>query len=296
MPVTLAVLVAALIVAAAVWVLSRSPRTPDPADPEVEERWLVGWLRAHPRFGAAARTIDREAAGGLMLAVALAIVFTTALVVGIVFDMVDQESGLARWDESVARWGSENATSWSTDVLDFVTDFGGTRYLVLICGAVALYDYIRHRNGNVFLFFLVILVGVVLINNGLKMIVDRERPDVPHLVMPSGSSFPSGHSSAAAAAWFALALVVSRTWSRRGRAVAAAVAAIVTVAVAASRALLGVHWLTDVVAGMMVGWGWFLLVALVFGGRIQRLGEPAERAAPAAVPEPAPTGSPRPPR
>jgi undecaprenyl-diphosphatase len=231
-----------------------------------------------------------------MLAVALAIVFTTALVVGIVFDMVDQESGLARWDESVARWGSENATSWSTDVLDFVTDFGGTRYLVLICGAVALYDYIRHRNGNVFLFFLVILLGVVLINNGLKMIVDRERPDVPHLVMPSGSSFPSGHSAAAAAAWFALALVVSRTWSRRGRAVAAAVAAIVTVAVAASRALLGVHWLTDVVAGMMVGWGWFLLVALVFGGRIQRLGEPAERAAPAAVPGPTPTGSSRQPR
>ena len=129
---------------------------------------------------------------------------------------------------------------------------------------------------NVALFLLVVLVGVSAINNGLKLIVDRERPDVPHLVDPAGSSFPSGHSAAAAAAWFALALVVSRSWPRRGRAAAAAVAAIVTVAVATSRALLGVHWLTDVVAGVMVGWGWFLLTALVFGGRIQRLGEPVE--------------------
>jgi membrane-associated phospholipid phosphatase len=43
--------------------------------------------------------------------------------------------------------------------------------------------------------------------------------------------------------------------------------------------LLGVHWLTDVVAGLVVGWGWFLLSALVFGGRFQRLGEPAVRVA-----------------
>jgi undecaprenyl-diphosphatase len=70
---------------------------------------------------------------------------------------------------------------------------------------------------------------------------------------------------------------------------------VITFAVAASRALLGVHWLTDVVAGVAVGWGWFLLVALVFGGRIQRLGEPVERAA-AEVRPPSATASPGPPR
>ena len=293
MPVTLAVVLAAVLAAAGVWALSRSPAVPGPADPEAEERWLVAWVGRHPRFGATARTIDRRAVGGLMLVAALSIVFATAVVVGIVFDMVDHQGGLARWDTAVADWGSRNATQWSTDVLDALTNLGGTRYLLVIVGTVAVADFVRHRNANVALFLLAVLIGVVMINNGLKLAVDRERPPVTHLVGTSGSSFPSGHSAAAAAVWFALALVVSRHWTRRGRAACAAVAAIIAVAVASSRALLGVHWLTDVIAGLVVGWGWFLLAALVFGGRIQRIGEPAERAARATRGSPA-SPSPRP--
>jgi undecaprenyl-diphosphatase len=293
-PVALAVVITALVAAGAVWALSRSPGGPEPADPETEERWLVSWLMRHPRFGGPARAIDRQVAGGMMLVVALATTFATALIVGVVLDMIDRHAGLARWDRAVADWGSRNATEWSTSALDALTDLGGSGYLAIAFVAVAIWDYARRRNANVVLFLLVILAGVVLINNGLKLLVDRERPDVTHLVGTSGSSFPSGHSAAAAAAWFALALVVARHWSRRGRAVAAALAATIAVAVAASRALLGVHWLTDVVAGVTVGWGWFILSALVFGGRIQRLGDPAERAASELEPT-RPTASTRPP-
>jgi undecaprenyl-diphosphatase len=278
-PVTLVVLLVAMAAAGAVWALSRSPKAPDPADPEREERWLVRWLGGHSHFGQFVRNVDRQAAGGLMLVAALAVVFATALAVGVVFDMVDRGSGLARWDQTVADWGSRNATEASTRVLETLTNLGGTAYLTALLIGIAVYDYVRHRNADVVLFLVVALVGIVLVNNGLKLIVDRERPPVDHLVGTSGSSFPSGHSSAAAAAWFAFALVVARHWSRRGRAVAAGLAALITFAVAASRALLGVHWLTDVVAGVAVGWGWFLLSALVFGGRMQRLGDPAARTA-----------------
>ena len=124
-----------------------------------------------------------------------------------------------------------------------------------------------------------------MLNNGLKMLVDRERPDVLRLVEVSGASFPSGHSAAAAAGAAAVALVVGRDRRRRTRAVLAAVAALVAIAVATSRALLGVHWLTDVVAGVFVGWGWFLLVAVLFGGRLFRLGDPVVKAG-ATAPEP----------
>ena len=56
-------------------------------------------------------------------------------------------------------------------------------------------------------------------------------------------------------------------------------AALIAIIVATSRALLGVHWVSDVLGGLAFGWGWFLLVAVVFGGRAQRLGDPVVDAA-----------------
>lgn len=275
MSVTVIVVAAAVAAAIAVWVLSNVGRDVDTIDPAAEERWLVTWLGGHPRWGSQVRAVDRRLAGGVMLVAGLTIVFVTAAVVGVLADMVDRNTGLARWDRAVADWGSDHATERSTAILDVVTDLGGTLTVVIVAAAIAGADYVRRRNLDVVWFLVTVLAGNALINNLVKVVVGRERPDVPHLVETSSYSFPSGHSATAAAATCAFALILTRTGSRRARATAAAVAALVTGAVAASRALLGVHWLTDVVAGVVMGWGWFLLAALAFGGRIQRLGDAA---------------------
>jgi membrane-associated phospholipid phosphatase len=279
MSVTLIVLATAIAVALAVWAASNTGRDVDTIDPTAEERWLVAWLGRHPRWGDRVRAVDRRAAGGVMLVASLAIVFATATIVGVLADMVDRDAGVARWDRAVAEWGSEQATTWSTEALGVVTELGGTVTVVVIAAVIAVADYRRYRNRDVMWFLFAVLAGNAAINNVVKVVVGRARPDVPHLVATSSYSFPSGHSATAAAAWCAFALVVTRARSRRARVAAATTAALVTGAVAASRALLGVHWLTDVIAGVVMGWGWFLLCAIAFGGRIQRLGDPAELAA-----------------
>ena len=62
------------------------------------------------------------------------------------------------------------------------------------------------------------------------------------------------------------------------RALLAGTAGGIAVAVASSRVLLDFHWVSDVVAGLMLGWAWFALCAIAFGGRRLHFAEPAEQA------------------
>jgi membrane-associated phospholipid phosphatase len=266
--------VALLVLAVSV---ARPGQPVDAIDPERPERWLV---RHAPRWARRPlRTADRRVVGGAATVVVFGLLFGAALLVGWVFDGIDEGRGWARWDESAAEWGAANATEASTDTLKVITELGGTTWLIIAMAVVGIWHLARHRRPGPLLFLMVVGIGVSLLNNGLKLIVDRERPDIAQLAGHAGASFPSGHSAAAAACWAALALVLTRRMSRRWRVVAAAVAALIAVAVASSRVLLGVHWVSDVIAGVVVGWTWFLLVAVVFGGRLLRLGEPAERIA-----------------
>jgi undecaprenyl-diphosphatase len=280
----LIVLVCGLVAALGAFALSASRRVEfDPVDPSVEERAVARSIEHRPRLRRFLRErLNRESAGGLMLTLGFVIVFVVALALGLLLDMVDEERGLARLDESVSEWGSEHATSRAVDVLEHVTELGSTNIVLVVLVGVAAFDYVGHRQASVFVFVAAVGLGQLAITNVIKELVDRERPNVLQLVETSGSSFPSGHSAAAAATWSAVALILSRGHPRVVRAAFAAGAVLVAVAVATSRALLGVHWVTDIVGGLAVGWGWFLLVAVVFGGRRQRLGDPV-RPAPAIV-------------
>jgi undecaprenyl-diphosphatase len=60
----------------------------------------------------------------------------------------------------------------------------------------------------------------------------------------------------------------------------------IAVAVASSRVLLDVHWVTDVIAGLALGWAWFAICAMAFGGRILDFGAAVRVAERAAAPEP----------
>ena len=142
--------------------------------------------------------------------------------------------------------------------------------------AVTVIELLRDRRWTVPAFVAMTIGGQFLLSNGIKWIVDRARPTIEPLTGFAGTSFPSGHSVAAAATWTCVAFLLGRRRHRHARAVLLGGAVAIAVAVAATRVALGVHWTTDVVAGLLVGWTWFALCAIAFGGRVLHFGEPVE--------------------
>jgi membrane-associated phospholipid phosphatase len=211
---------------------------------------------------------------GLVVVVALGFVLAALTV------LVRSADGPLGIDTSVANWADRHATGWSTHGGQVVTDLGGV-WTVLVAGVlVVLVDWRRTTSHGGVVFVLTVVLGDKLLSVTLKELVDRARPDLNPVAATLGPSFPSGHSSTAAAFWAAAALVAMR-WvppGRRPLLVGGAVG--VAVGVAASRVLLDVHWLTDVIAGLALGWAWFAACTVAFGGRLlglatARAGRPA---------------------
>ena len=247
----------------------------DPVDPAVAEQAVRRSLWRHPRVERFLHErTNRQSAGGFLLTASIAVLFVVAVFVGLVLDMIDNHSGLAAADQSIASWGSRNGSTTTAQAMKWITQLGSTPVIALALIATAMLDFRRRRSREVFVFVAAIGIGELVLNNLLKLLVHRERPSVLHLVAAHGYSFPSGHTVAATSTWFAIALVVGRDAPRRTRALLSGAAALIAMSVAASRALLGVHWLTDVIAGLAIGFGWFLIVSIIFGGRAQRLGDP----------------------
>ena len=246
----------------------------DPVNPAKAEQAVRRSLLHHPRLRRFLHErMDRKSAGGFLLTASIVVLFAVSIFVGIVLDMYNH-SGIAAADRSVAAWGSRNGSTATAHMMKWITQLGSTPVIVAVLLLTACVDYFRRHSREVFAFVAAVGIGQLLLSNVLKIVVHRDRPDVLRLVVAHGYSFPSGHTVAAASSWLAVALVLGRDRSRRTRALLASGAALIAVSVAVSRALLGVHWLTDVVAGLAIGWGWFMIVAIIFGGRAQRLGDP----------------------
>lgn len=107
-----------------------------------------------------------------------------------------------------------------------------------------------------------LLVGTAVVANLasslLKTVFERPRPDlIPHLDHVSSWSYPSGHATSVTAIALGFALLAPPAW-RRAAEWAAAAAILLT---ALSRVMLGVHWPSDVLGGILLGAGTALAIA-----------------------------------
>jgi undecaprenyl-diphosphatase len=223
--------------------------------------------------------LNPATATGLVLTLTLGLVIVGGVLVGALAYLMRSSDRLVDTDRAVGQWGVDHATEWSTDALQLVTELGSSVFIVPAMIVLAAIEYWRVPNRWMPVFLVTVVVGEIIVVNTVKELLDRVRPEFNDIAETLGPSFPSGHSGLAAAFYAAAALVLARRRSSRTRALLAGGAVAIAVGVACSRVLLGVHWMSDVLAGLALGWAWFALCAIAFGGRFLVLGAPVEEAA-----------------
>jgi membrane-associated phospholipid phosphatase len=218
------------------------------------------------------RRLDPESATGLALSLALAVLVLGGAVLGLLAYLVRTNARLLSIDSSVAKWGERNASPLSTHMLTAITQLGSIDVVIGLAAVLVLAEWLRTRSRWILPFVVVVLAGEELLSTVIKDLVDRARPAFNPAAASLGPSFPSGHTTTAAAFYAAAALLLGRRRPRVARAIIAGGAVAIAVAVASSRVLLDVHWLSDVIGGLALGWAWFSVCAVAFGGRLLEFG------------------------
>jgi undecaprenyl-diphosphatase len=242
-------------------------------------RAVADELRAHTGIRRFVHSrLDTELLTGLALTLAVAMLCLAGVVISLLVVLIHHSESLSDLDAGAARWAHQHTGATTHRVLDAVTSLASTRGVIVIAVIVGVVEWIRVPNRWIPVFLLAVILGDSFVTTTVKGIVDRSRPTIDPHAVTLGPSFPSGHSSTAAALFAALALLAGRRRSPGARAILVGLAVGLAVAVACSRVLLDLHWVSDVVAGLTLGWAWFALCAIAFGGWALRLGAVVEQA------------------
>ena len=145
-----------------------------------------------------------------------------------------------------------------TSIAEILTTAGSFPFLAPLSVAALLLRRWNRPADDIAL--VVIAAGSAALPWLVKLIVARPRPTFEHLQQLSSLSFPSEHTTQAAAIYLTIAILLSKGLNRGLRQLVIVLALLIAVVVAWSRVYLGVHYPSDVAAGLVLGWSWALLV------------------------------------
>ncbi|MEB3981954.1 phosphatase PAP2 family protein [Mycobacterium sp. 663a-19] len=236
-------------------------------DVAVVER-VVGWVRE--QLGARGWALTRrwpayEVAGVALLVGSAVIVALAAGFTAILEDVLEGD-GIAGIDPPATRWLATHRDLWLTTTLRLVTEAGGPVALVALAVATSAAVAGWRRTWLPVVLALAGGCGAALAIFTAKALVVRDRPHLSFAVIAEGGySFPSGHATGTAAIALLCAWMLTRwlitSWT--GRVIVWTIAIGLATVVGFSRVYLGVHFVSDVLAGWLLGMTWAGVVMLV---------------------------------
>ena len=135
--------------------------------------------------------------------------------------------------------------------------------LIVAVGVIVLW---RRGQPKLIAFLVLTTLGGGLVDSAVKLLVNRPRPIVDHPVQTAfGKSFPSGHSMSSLICFGALLVIfLPALKSARARRIAVIATSALVFAIGVSRLMLGVHFVTDVIGGFVLGAAWLVGSIAIF--------------------------------
>jgi len=201
--------------------------------------------------------LSPEGYAGLHLTIGVLVVLLAGWWFGAIAEDLSPDNPLVLFDQRVAVWFHQHATTTLTHVAKAITFFGSVLGLTILSVAVALVFIVSRAWFNLFV-FAVMMTGESLLNVLLKHLFHRHRPVLENpLVTLTSYGFPSGHTMGVTVLFGLLALFLAKTVSTAGAAFAYFIAAgLVILLIGLTRVYLGAHFLSDVLGAFAASVVW----------------------------------------
>ncbi len=231
------------------------------------------------------RRLDRRLPHGFWLTFTVFVGALAAWAFGALTRDVVSHDRAALLDPHFTAWVVAHRTGWLTNVMKVITWLGSAAVIIPLAVIVAAVFVLRGYRWRPLALLAAAVAGAIGLYNIVKPLVGRPRPPpaiwIGHF---SGAAFPSGHAAQSVACYATLAVILGAGRSARAKSALWSVAALVALAVGASRIYLGAHWLTDVLGGYALGASWVAVVIIVMLAASSRGSGGAKRSDPGKGP------------
>lgn len=169
-------------------------------------------------------------------------------------------------DIKVYNFISENIMNDTlTSIFKVITHLGGVAFIILLGVLCFMFCKINRW------FITFDLIGCTIINQAIKHIVRRPRPNVLRFVEESGYSFPSGHSMISIAFYgLVIYLVYKNINNKYLKWILIILLSLLILTIGFSRIYVGVHYFTDVAGGFLLGLAFLIVYINIYNKKVNK--------------------------
>ncbi len=162
------------------------------------------------------------------------------------------------FDTSFLLWFHQLANPTLDNLMVPITQLGNPVFVIPVA-TLTLGILVGSRRKSAALMFAIACLGGVILNTGLKLVFTKPRPELWHrLIVETSYSYPSGHALGSMVLYGMIAYLLSQRYPKFSSIIYVAAAGLI-LTICFSRLYLGVHWPTDIMAGLGIGLLWLIV-------------------------------------